>query len=200
MSHRMTFHQVGCAFIVVLLVIAAGCGGGSVAVEGAGISIRLPEGWKQGDAKASGGYVEKSGAMFFFADASADNPSGEVIVFDLQGDSLAAFVDQLIADSEKMAGIQMSMLKAIGKAAGANNEQEIKAAEEAAKMVVKSKTPMTVNGREAIEVVTEAERSTVTLYIENDRKVISVTFGAEKADFPKYEAAFKAALATASVR
>jgi hypothetical protein len=76
----------------------------------------------------------------------------------------------------------------------------MKAAEESAKMTVKSKTPLTVNGIEAIEVVTEAERSTAALYVRKDRKVISVTFGAEKADFPKYEVAFKAALGTVKAK
>lgn len=189
---------------VLMAVIAAaclcGCGGsgGKVKVEDLGVSIRLPEGWKQGEPKASGGYFSTSEGHFFFANAEEDDPSGDCMAFDLEGKSLAEYVDGLIEETAKMEQMHAGLIKAVSKAAGASAEEvEQSAAGTGSK--VASRTAGAIDGLEAIEVITEAERSTVAAYVRKGEKVYAVTFGVERSEFAKHEQAFRQAIQTIAV-
>lgn len=91
-------------------------------------------------------------------------------------------------------------MRALGKIAGEEFSEEIKEAESAVETRVISKTPRTVSGHEAIEVLTEAPRTTLTLYVRRGDTVIWVNCGAPKEDFPKYEQIFRDAIETIKVR
>lgn len=57
-----------------------------------------------------------------------------------------------------------------------------------------SKTPITINGREAIETVSEAEYTVIDANILKNDRVIRVSFRTLKKDFSKYEPFFRTSL------
>jgi hypothetical protein len=65
---------------------------------------------------------------------------------------------------------------------------------------VTSKRQLTVSGLEAVEVATEAPRSNIQLYVRRGDKLIVVTFGALREEFPKYEPLFREAIGTIEIR
>ena len=162
--------------------------------------MRLPPGWKQGEPRVMGGYRLSSRGEFFFENADYDDPSGSVMEFPLMGASLTEHVDNLLGDTEKMEKLQAGLLRVLGKMAGEEVSEEIKEVEKALQSKVISKTPRTISGHEAIEVLTEAPRTILTLYVRRGDEVIWVNFGALKEDFPQYEQLFRDAIETIKIR
>lgn len=188
--------------LVIALVVAGGCGkrGNTFELSRLGFSMELPPGWEQGEPRVIGGYRVSSRGEFFFENADYDDPSGSVMEFPLMGESLTEYVDNLIGDTEKMEKLQAGLLRTLGKIAGEEVSEEIKEAEEAIQSRVLSKTPRTISKHEAIEVLTEAPRTILTLYVRRGDEVIWVTCGAPKEDFPQYEQLFRNAIETIKIR
>ncbi len=195
MSRRQTSFVL--AVLLVGLALVTGCRkGGSFKLRELGFSMRLPPGWKQGEPRMAGGYRADRNGPFFFESAERDDPSGDVMGFPLEGDSLAEYVDRMLAEHEKLQALHVGLAKALDKVTGEPVSEELRQAQSR----VISKRPCTVGGLEAIEVVTEAPRSTLMLYLRRGNQVVIVTFGAERQEFSKYEPLFRQAAATIRIR
>ena len=143
-------------FVISLaLVVLPGCGKGeeTFKLDRLGLSMKLPPGWKQGEPRVIGAYRVSSRGEFFFENADYDDPSVSVMEFPLMGGSLTEYVDNLIRDTEATEKFQAGLLRTLGKIAGVEVSEEIKEAEKAVKTKVISKTPRTINKREAVETI-----------------------------------------------
>ena len=200
MFHRVNHVLVAAIVIGLVLVAAGGCGKGRFELDKLGVSMKLPPGWSQGEPLASGGYRAAWQGEFFFENADQDDPSGEVMEFPLEGASLTEHVDKLLSDTAKMEAAMQGAARALDKLTGGARGEELKQAEAAMQTKVLSKRPWKVSGLEAVEVVTEAPRTTLTFYVRRGDKVLAVTFGALKEEFPKYEKLFRASVATVRIR
>ncbi|KPJ60476.1 MAG: hypothetical protein AMS15_06370 [Planctomycetes bacterium DG_23] len=189
--------------IGLMLVALAGCGkgGNTFQLSRLGFSMKLPPGWQQGEPGIMGGFKPRAGGEFFFADPELDDPHGNVMDFPLmEGESLAEYVDNLISETEKMEQMQAGLLRVLGEVAGVEQSEEIKEAEKQLQTKVLSKTPRTISKHEAIEVLTEAPFTLLTVYILKGDTVIWVTFRAPKEEFPQYEQLFRDAIETIKIR
>jgi len=190
------------ASLAMLAFFAAGCGKGTdtFKLDDPDFSMRLPPGWKQGSPRASGGFMRSPTGTFFFENARNDDPSGDVMVWPLEGASLSEHVDGLVRQSEAFESLHRTLVRKLDDVtAGAAGEQLAQAERDLTSTVV-SRQPRTISGLEAIEVVTQAPRTTVVVYILQGQKVIAVTFGAPKEDFSRYEKLFHDAIETITVR
>ena len=199
-SEKRNFRIVAAA-IGFALVVAAGCGGGKANFEvgEVGFSMKLPPGWGRGEPRASGGYTPTMKGTFFFEKAENDDPSGWVMHFPLEEASLTECVEKIVGEEEKMKTGMKTATKVLGKVSGLEETGEFKEAEKALDTRVISKTPKTIGGLEAIEVITEAPFSTLEVYLLKGNKVIWVNFRALKEDFPKYEKLFREASETIEI-
>ncbi len=190
------------AALTLLLLVPSGCGGSGSTFElkDLGFTMKLPPGWKQGDARMSGGFRPTSNGIFFYENAEYDDPSGSVMDFPMEGESLTLYVEDLIAETEKMESLQVNLAQTLGEAVGGAAEAELREAESYIRTAVLSKRHLKISGLEAIEVLTRAPRSTIALYIRRADKVIVVTFGAPQQDFQDYENQFRRAGETIRIR
>ena len=162
--------------------------------------MKLPPGGSQGEPRTAGGYKRTAKGEFFFEKADYDDPSGEVMEFPLEAASLTAFVDNMLGQTEKLESLQVGLAGALDKMTDGAVTEQLGDAERAIRTRVTSKQPCTISGLEAIEVVTDAPRTTLALYIRKESKVIAVTFGAPRQDFPKYENLFRDTIRTITIR
>jgi len=203
MRSREKVSNVAILVIALALVITHGCGkrAPTFKLSRLGFSMKLPSGWQQGEPRMMGGFTPRSGGEFFFADPELDDPYGNVMDFPLmEGESLTEYVDNLLTETEKMEKLQAGLVRALGEIAGEEASEEIKEAEKAVQSKVISMTPRTISGHEAIEVLTEAPFTLLTVYILRGDTVIWVTFRAPKEEFPQYEQLFREAIETIKIR
>lgn len=188
--------------VAVALVVAGGCGkrGNTFELSRLGFSMKLPQGWEQGVPMVGGGFAPNQTGEFFYADRKYEDPSGSVIEFPLEDISLTEYVDILTSGTEKIEKLQAGLMRTLGKMTGQEDSEELKEAESTLQTKVISKTPRTISGHEAIEVLTEAPRTILTVYVCREDDVIWVTFGAPKEEFPKYEQLFRDTIETIKIR
>jgi len=193
-------------FLVILVVsllvtLASGCGRGKADFTAGSlkVSVKLPPGWQRGEPRASGGYRVSSGGMFFFEDVGRDDPSGDIVVMPFEGASLTAYVDDVVRQTKNMEELGLKLAETLGKAAGGGAGEQIDEARREAQSVQVTKRNLNLVGLEAIEVTTTSPRSTVQVYVRKGDKVVVITFGVEKEDFPKYEKTFRDAVETIEV-
>jgi len=202
MGGRAKVSNLTILVIALALVVAGGCGkrGNTFELSRLGFSMKLPQGWEQGVPMVGGGFAPNQTGEFFYADRKYDDPSGNVMEFDIGKASLTEYVDNLISETEKMEKLQAGLMRTLGKMAGVEDSEELKEAESTLKTKVISKTPRTISKHEAIEVLTEAPRTILTVYVRREDDVIWVTFGAPKEEFPKYEQLFRDTIETIKIR
>jgi hypothetical protein len=191
------------AAVAAVAGMLGGCGGERTTVfesQGVAVEMKLPEGWRRGEPRAAGGYTPSSRGGFFFEKSDADNPSGDVMVFPMEGESLEAYVDTVQKQVEGMEALQLAMLSKLDKATGGGAAGEIGAAKREVEAVTATKRAYKMGELDAVEVFTTTQRSTLTVYARKGDKVAVITYGAEKADFPRVEKAIRESAATISVR
>jgi hypothetical protein len=189
MRRRGNLFYLAAFAIGLALVVLAGCGkgGNTLHISRLGFSMRLPEGWKQEGES-------------FYADPQYEYPSGSVVDFVMEEETLAEFVDNLLTETEKMEKMQAGLLRVLGQIAGEESSPELQEAEKAVQSRVLTKLPRTISKHEAIEVMVEAPVCTLEVFIRRGDTVIWVNFIAPKEEFPQYEQLFRDAIDTIKVR
>jgi hypothetical protein len=119
------------AALTLLLLVPSGCGGSRSTFElkDLGFTMKLPPGWKQGDARMSGGFTPTSKGIFFHENAEYEDPSGSVMDSPIEGESLTLYVENLIAETEKMESLQVNLAQTSGEAVGGVAEAQLREAE-----------------------------------------------------------------------
>lgn len=171
-----------CAFSISLIFIGCKKSASKVVIPNLGFSMRLPAGWQ----------VDPKDNTNFYESTKQDDNFGWVAEYELEEDeSLTEFVDSLIVDVKNMELEQIELLKSLGEEADETEYPETQ---------LLAKNSRMVNGREAIELITEANYSILELYILKDNKVIQVTFRVLKDDFPKYEPILHKSIETIKIK
>jgi len=159
--------------------------------------MTLPERWRSSGLEAKD-RTDRALQADFSDPTRADNWGSVVvspmIIEDLDGKSIkpqsvAEYAELLIAQVQKMENLQQRMAQALGKVVG----QDTGEAALAGTRIV-SRGPRNVCGRQAFEVITEADYMLYEVFIPRNDEVITVSFRTVKEDFPKYEEAFRKAI------
>ncbi len=186
---RRTCKPVGWVLVLLLLGTLSGCGGGlgrqKVKISEIGFSMTLPSGWS----------VDRQNPRFFFDSSNSDN-SGMVEDYPLEGKTLDEYLDSELGFMEKMEEAQKALVEELEKAViGAASG----ALADAFKVRIISRTPRTINGLDAVELVTEAAYAMIEVDIQKGDRVIRVSFRALKEEFPKHEPALREALESVKI-
>jgi len=155
-----------------------------------GLTMQMPDGWQQGDPLANGGFRTSRRGSFMFTTKTSDDVWGDVIILPSEGMALADYVSDLIAETERLEKTFGGLFGALNKMTDGKAE-DAKEIEQALKSRILSKQNRTINGVEFIEVVTEAQTTTISLYAVRGADVICITFYAPPPLFSKYEPIFR---------
>jgi hypothetical protein len=187
------------------VLVWSGCGGEgpqTFRLDSIGLTLELPMGWKQGDKRDR--WEAAADGSFFFLDADNANLSGEVRSWQFSGADLAEHVDQGIAAAQVRQKANGDLVAAAAQVvdgvAGAATSDAAGKARAASVDAVISKTPLTLSGLEAIEVVMQGERTVLAYYIRKGDRIIAVSYGAAAADYPRYETSFRESARTISIK
>lgn len=171
---------------VVFLVgmVSSGCGRGAggarVEVAELGLSMVLPAGWRA-DRRNPGMFLDR---------AKPDDNFGMVDEYPLEGKTLSEYVDWALGSVEGLEKAQEALLKGLAEAVG----DEGGGAEGSFRTGLVSRTPLTISGLEAIELVTQGVYTVIEVNIRKGNSVIRVSFRTLKEDFSEQEAALRGAL------
>ena len=189
--------------VAVAAVLAAGCGGGGPGKfhsSEAGLTMDLPPGWSQGAPKMAGGFFRNSSGKYFYESPARDFPHGNVMVFPLEGASLAEHVEKVIEQDKAMTGMFQALVEVAGNVAGPGTQREVKEAQESLETDISEPEELTLGEQTGYAVTfKKPDLSTCRVFVQRGDEVIEVVFQAETPDWPKYEPVFKAAAATIQV-
>jgi len=168
-----------CIFSISLIFLGCKKSASKVAIPNLGFTMMLPTGWQ----------VDSKDNTNFYESTKQDDNFGWVAEYELEEDeSLTEFVDSLIVDIKNMELEQIELQKSLGEEVEYPETQLL------------AKNSRTVNGREAIELITEANYSILEFYILKDNKIIQVTFRVLKDDFSKYEPLLRKSIETIKIK
>jgi hypothetical protein len=181
------------AFIAAAVVglVAAGCGGGGGARfsdRESGVSMTLPEGWRQ------------DGNMCFES-RDSDVPSGVVFVMPLEGADLEGHATKALEDQVKMSEAFKGLVDVLDQATGGAASADVAEAKQSLDTKYDAPKAVTVGARKAFEsVVRTPELTSLCLFIESGSSVVEVTFRAETARWDEYEPLFRAAVDSIKIK
>ncbi len=177
--------------LVLALIVISGCGGGGgprFSDRESGVSMRLPEGWRQ------------DGNMCFES-RDWDVPSGAVFVMPLEGENLEDHAKTALENQVKMSEAFKGMADALNQMTGGQAAPEIDEAKKSLDTAFDPPKAVTVGGRSAFEsVVTTPDITNLYVFIESGASVIEVSFRAETAKWAEYEPRFRAAVETMKIK
>jgi len=181
-----------------LLLVAAltGCGGGGERLnlnspaDNVNLSLRLPAGW------ALEGRVQNG--MAFFSEKENPENRGTVTIWRAEGKDLGAFVDDVLAQSEKMQQSGEILGGAMEHLAG---PQAGELPQQALGWELVSRTPKQVGEWEAVEVVENmGGKKCITLWVKKGDRVCQAAFFSLPEAWDKNEPLFRASLETVKIR
>jgi hypothetical protein len=180
-----------CRWIVLFglsLTFVAGCDKGPaqpprIGFPDAGISLVLPAGWQ----------TDPGDPANFHDPENREDHWGTVSEYPLEGKTLNQFIDQLVGGVRTMENVHHFLAGALEKATG----RPLESRAIATRMV--ARTPRTIDGLEAVDVVTAAEFAIRQTFIRRVETVIQVMFRSRQEDFQRLDPAFKCALASIRV-
>lgn len=194
--------------IVGLVFLFTGCSRGreTIEISEIGFSMRLPAGWKSSGIERQDRreYALKAD---FYGPAKRDDNWGDISVLPLviqqslggpviEAQTLSEYVESQIKESEEMATIFRGMAKILEKMIP---EQE-KIEEQILPTRLRSKTTRTISSLEAIELITEATYTLMTVYIRKGDQVVVVSFRTLPEDFSEYEPSFQQAIESIKIK
>lgn len=153
-----------------------------VVIRDLGFSMQLPVGWQ----------IDTNDHAFFHEIAKPDDNLGWVIDYDLEeGESLTVFVDSLVAEEEQAYQEQKQLMQTMD-----TEDDEYGMLQ----TMILSRTNRTIDGCNAIEMISVVEYIVLEVFIECDQSVINVSFQSLAEDFNKNEPIFRSAIESIKIK
>lgn len=170
--------------LVLTIVVISACKKSinQVSIDELGFTMQLPNGWQ----------VDNKNPNVFYDINNPDDNLGQVVDYDLKADeSLSEFVDSLIADEQMI----FEQEKNAALAAGINPDSLMLKETQIAR-----RENISVDGLEAIEMVSTATYTVYDVFILKDETIINVSFRTLPDNFSNYEPLFKTAIKTIKIK
>ncbi|MBS4016036.1 MAG: hypothetical protein KGZ86_06355 [Candidatus Latescibacteria bacterium] len=169
--------------ILSLSILYVGCKKqiNQVQIADLGFFMQLPASWQ----------VDPQEQTVFFETAKQDDNQGMVVDYDLdEGESLAEFIDSLIVEEQQLFEAQKKIMESMQE-----DDDEI-----IYETKILSRNPLTVDGLNAVELVSIANYTVHEVFIEHDEAVINVSFRCLPEDYPKNEPLFRKAIESIKIK
>jgi hypothetical protein len=170
--------------ILSLSILYVGCKKqlNQVQIEDLDFFMQLPLGWQ----------VDPEEQTVFYEIVKPDDNQGMVIDYELDEDeSFAEFVDSLMIEEQQMFEEQKKLMESM-------QEDSLEVIIHETKIL--SRNPLTVDGLNAVELVSIANYTVHEVFIEHDEEAINVSFRCLPEDYPKNEPLFKKAIESIKIK
>jgi len=186
---RKVVKPIGWLAVIILTLALIGCsgpsGGAKVKVPELGLTMELPPGWK----------VDRRSTRFFFDKAKPEDNYGLVEDYPLEGKTLDECVDANIRMTQNIEALQHVAADKLSELVGGAVDMP-----KVTQTRIASRTDTTIDGHEAIELVTESAYTIIEVDIKKGNGLIRISFRTLNEDFPKYEPSFRKAIESIRLR